>query len=272
MDKNIIFSIIVLTHSIFLHSKAIQIIDNPNISLQQIITDNMIGKNEIIGINDSFQCKRISKLCMDGNEPSYQEVCLNAFTQWCNNFVKEERDYVVFRMPLLKSMDLTDSNWKDENIHNDNIFSNRKSTIMIDPFYKDIPINNYLMNNDVIVSVSMPAGGFSGLRLVVIKAVIPYNGKYFKYEYNYVFELTVDFKKYKTKDTQKISKIIGEDIASTPNCFLYKDGGLSDHFLIYNFNWEYFTPNSTYRIMKIDIDPENKPLFLYDLMYRFELN
>lgn len=272
MDRNIIFIIIIFAHSILMQGKTVQIIDNPNITLQQIITDDKINKNEIIGINDSFQCKIISNLCKGGIDPSYQEICLNAFTQWCNNFVKEERNFVVFRMPLLKSMDFTDFNWENENIHNDNIFSKKKSTIIIDPFFKDIPINNYLMKNDVVISVSMPAGGFSALRLVEIRAIIPINGEYFKYEYTYVFELTIDFKKFKTKDTNKISQIIGGDIADTPNYFIHKDGGLSDHFLIYNFNWEYFKPNSSYKIMKIDIHPESKPLFLYDLIYQFDLN
>lgn len=271
MKRIYLLFIFIIGHCIVAQATKPQKISNPNITLKQIFAEDNIDKDIIMNINDSFQSKEITKQCKDGIEPNYQEVCLHAFSQWCNNFVNEEREYIVFRLPLLKDVNLSDYNWKSGESPNNDFVYKKKTKIILDPFIKDIPINNYLQQGNVIISISMPAGGFSGLRIVVIKAIIPYQGEYYKYEHNYVFELTVDFMKFKTKDTDKISILLGKQITDNPNYFIDRDGILSDNFLIQNFKWEYFIQNSTYRIKKIDINPAKNKLFLYDLIYGFEL-
>lgn len=265
----LIFHVFLLFSSNILGQQVInQVIDKKNISLKKIIQDDQYNINMPFLISSEFQQEIIR------NEdktitPDFIEIAIKAFVKWSNKFLNDDRNYIVLRMPLLKTLlNMGNHGFKNLDGKND-IFLSGKSEIDFDPFMKNYCVSNFLNENKIIVGISMPDGGFESQRMVQINAIIPFEKMYFKYQCNYYYLLSVNHNKFKNKNNSTISKILGERLINDTEYFITDEGSVSEMFFIKNFIWEPITSKEYFSLKKINVNPSVQSLFLYDLIYNY---
>jgi len=248
-----------------------QVIERNNVKLSQIIGDTAYNLNEPIRINDSIQEKVIKKMSeiyrTPGSDDDISNVCITAFMKWCDKFVGEKRDYVVLRLPFNKRADRNSDYWppKDElKKHPLNHYESNGAKIVFDPFVEVDTLNGFLVDNKVVLAVSKVVNGY--LYVVNLNAVMPYNGKSYRYETTYYFFRQLDFEVFKTRDVDEICSKLGKLIAKYPSEFVDPNGWIAMNFLSNYFRWD-FDARQLKTIREIDINPDTERITVKSLFY-----
>lgn len=249
------------------------IIENSNVTLSQIVNDGQYNLDKVIRIsNDSNgeTADDFTKLYNKAaDEDAYYDCCIEAFVNRCNRFVQDNRIYVGFRVPLWLKIDpnIFKEVWKTADMDGFNNFRSDGSEINIDPLYDSISLNEYLQKNYIIVSANM---SYTMSEVIInLDAIIPFDGKYYKYKTSYFFNRVIDEafykKEYDTTNVKEIGKLIGTQIVKEPTSFICEDGELNNSFFFEKFITKYTGMGDSY-IKRIDINIESdntfKSLFL----------
>jgi len=246
-------------------------IDNERGLLSQIIGDSTCNLKERIMIIDDIQEKVIKEknevYATPGSDDDISNVCITAFMKWCDKFVGGKRDYVVLRLPFNKRVDRNRNFWPPENKAEwqpYNKYEAQGSQIIFDPFIESDTLNGFLTDSMVVVAISKIENAY--VYVVNLNAVLPLNGRYFRYITTYYFFRQIDFNLFKTKDIDVICERIGHLISNNPQELLDSDGWLAMSFLIDFFKWDFDTRRFS-TIQEINIDPKNEKITIKSLFY-----
>lgn len=270
MNRFCVFAVVVLSAFSVAYAK-IQTIEKMNVKLSEIIGDTAYNLSQPININDNIQEKAIEKMAdiyrTPGSDDDIPNVCLKAFMKWCDKFVGERRDYIVLRVPFNKRADRNGHFWPYKDIlhkHPYNIYEDKGAQIVFDPFADQNTLNDFLLDNKVVVAVSKKESEYT--YIVNLDVVIPYNGKYYRYEAGYQFYNQLYFKKFKTKDIDTICDELGNTIAKYPSDFVDRNGWLLMTFFAYNFRWD-FDNRQFKRIQELNLNPKEEKITIKTLFY-----
>lgn len=256
-----IFRFLIASFVIFLvnqniSAKQVTVIEDKISNLNSLINNKKYDLFEGIKFPDSYSEKKINHFhklySIPASDDAITNTCLTVFIEWCNKFVKEKRDYVIFRTPFNVKADRDDDFWEPiDGKFNNFIF--RGSELSFDPFYMNVPVNGFFTDKKIVVSISKIEG--QTFYTVDLSAVIPYENSYFYIQKNYMFVRTIDFDMFKTKNIQKICDMLGQSIKDHPEVYICDDGVAAESLLFY-FHWEFFLSGYNF-IKQIHIDPEN---------------
>lgn len=255
-----IFRFVIVSFVIFhvgpdITAKQIRIIEDKVSDLNSLINNKNYDLSEGIKFTDSYSEKKF-KHFQDIHSGDMTNICLSIFIEWCNKFVKEKRDYVIFRTPFNVKVDRDEDFWKPIE-GNFNTFKFHGSELSFDPFYMEIPVNGFLTDKKVIISISESYG--DDFYLVDLSAVIPHENNYFYLQKTYMFVRTIDFDMFKTKNIQKICEIWGQEIIDHPEVYICDDGTVARRLSFY-FDWQFFLGGDNF-IKLIHIDSETETIY-----------
>lgn len=245
------------------NGKKYQVIKNDSIRLSQILNNDEYNIKEPISIISDLQRKYILN-SFDENMTNDQrlDLCLNAFFDWCDRFLCANREYIVFR-DRSAAPEKSDV-WQSKGDCG-YCFTEDGSEIIIDPFYNTIGVNEYLLNNKILISLNN-GESFTGEYGVNIDAIVPYNGKYYEISNMEIFYRKIDFKKFKTTDIKEICKIFSQAISENQSAFFDDKGFYVNSSLYPYLNWTF--PNiMSIRIKEIDLNPTSEKITIAKLFY-----
>lgn len=270
MKGIVVFVVLVLSACVMANAKR-QFAEKENITLRETIADTAYNLNEPIGIKDNIQEKAIKK--MDdvyrnpGCDDDVPNVCLKAFMKWCDKFVGEQRDYIVLRVPFNKRADRDGEFWPYKDIvrkHPYNVYENKGAQIVFDPFADQNTLNDFLIDNKVVIAVSKIEGEYT--YIVNLNAVIPYDGKYYRCVGGYQFFNQLYFKRFKTNNIDTICGRLGNLIAEHPSSFVDRNGWLSMTFFAYYFKLDFDNRRYEY-IQELKLNPTEEKITVKSLFY-----
>jgi len=267
MKHFIITFVLLFTMGVANANSQLQVIEKSNVKLSQIVGNAIYNLNEPIAINDDIQEKVIKKSVKKYRSYDISNACITAFMKWCDKFVGGKRDYVIFRLPLNKRTGRDSDIWSQKDELKESPLSqyeNNEAQIEFDPFVEVDTLNGFIVDNKVVLAVSKIENG--DLYVVNIDAVMPYKGKYYRYETAYRFYRQLDYEAYKTKDVDEICFELGNLIAEYPSEFFDRDGWLLDTLFLYSFRWDFDT-RQLKTIQEIDINPNTERITVKSLFY-----
>lgn len=242
------------------------IIQEQNITLSEICDNNIYKTNDHFILLNNSQDKFIKSKRRYWHDSSLSEenvegVCIQAFVKWCNKFVGENRKYFIFRTswhPKFEDMDLCP--WTIDSTKY-NTFHVGNSEIMIDPFYDNLELNNYMRENQVIISISCKRT--IGFLEVVLDAVVPFYNNYYKFTTRYFFCYQINFSQFKTKNILSIRKKLARIFVSDNLQETHDISGFSGAAMFYlkYFIWTYKSMDDTH-IIRINVNPNNEKITL----------
>lgn len=237
-------------------------IDKNDTTLKDIIHNGRYDLKRTHILDDDFQAKALDGLAKNGADAINCDSCfIQTFIQWCNNFLQDRRCYLVFGTPLFDRVD--EELWgSDEIMFNE--FKIQGSEVVFDPFYDNIRLNDYILDNKIIINVKTQKS--SDQYDMYLYALIPFEKKYYICSFYYELLRQIKFENFRTTNYIEICAQLGSYIENNPNEFLGADGKLSGNFLMNNFKW---TPYSVGpgQIKQIDLHPESEPITLKSLFY-----
>lgn len=249
-----------------------------NIALSEMMDNDNLDWNYRIWIRqgkNNLQEKRIRKIEKEsemGKDLGYQEaawssICLDAFTKWCNIFVRDKKDYIVFSLPwnfgsaynpmLPEELLPANNNKTDENL------LKNQTNVQIDPHINEYPLNEILNKKKVVLLVQGKCI-YNTRYIVYITAIIPYKNKYYRCGLSYCFAYHADPKEFKTKDINEICEQTAKNIEYFPERYLcggcYLDGPSP-----YNYVWT-FKRTGDISIERIPLNTKDGPVTITDIM------
>lgn len=255
-----------------------QMATNGNITLSEMMDNDNFDWNYRIWIRqgkDNLQGKRIREIetaSKMGEDLGYKEavwssICLDAFTTWCNIFLHEKKDYVVFSLPwnfasaynpmLPEELLSSDNNKSDENL------LRNLTNVQIDPHINECPLNQILDEKKVVLLVQSKCL-YNTRYIVYITAIMPYKNKYYRCGISYCFAYHADPKEFKTTDINEICEQTAKNIEYFPDRYLsagcYLDGPSP-----YNYVWT-FKRTGDISIERIPLNTKDGPVTVTDIM------
>lgn len=261
---------LLLVSMVIADASGMQYIENGKIKLSKIVNDKKYNLNEPIEIKDSYQGKIVRKWYDSYSATSAYDrmnICSKAFVQWCNRFVGEKRDYVIFRTPFVEGETLKTPIGAQIGCYGKDSSEYRirsNPDIIYDPFLKDMPLNNYIVEDDIIVSVS--DGCLDNVNVVTIKALIPFEGKYYRYSKHYYFRQRLNFKNLNTKSVKEATKLISINLEFSPTFFFDDKGVCSQEFFYYFSKYSFYSVGNNI-IEKAIINPSSEKITIEKLFY-----
>lgn len=227
-------------------------------TLKEIVKDHVYDLKQSHLIDTHYQDKMLRKITDKGKYSIHYDICsIQTFIKWCNKFLQEKADYIVFRTPILYQIGAEELDSREKPVCDTD-----SSAIVFDPFYETVSLNDYIINNKIIINVKKTETLTKSI--LHLNALIPFENKYYLFSTNYNFFQQIKFDKFRTKDIKEICKKIGYFIGHNPDWFLYVDGNLNSNFI-----WKYFRPAfdsvDTGHIKQIELHPESAPITLKEL-------
>ena len=248
-------------------------IDEPDIKLSQLVNNNLYDLDKTIYIESSNQLDVINNFVdIDFHkgimfpENEMCACCIQAFVQWCNKFLGEDRNYMIFRRPYPMELgEFDESIWKrrtkDKIEADSNQFKTDKSDVVFDPFYDSISMNKYLSENTVIIVVSWFLY-LSDKANVILDVLAPYKNEYYRFQDSYEFLLQIDFEKFSTKNFEEISHEVKQIIANDPSMFIDNEGTFKQMYYLENYEWRSYGNKNIIKMRLEKFDPANDKITL----------
>lgn len=233
-----------------------------NATLAQLNDDKFLDNYYVVKINDEDYFKsKISayeqKLWAQSQEYDFCDIVLSSFSMWCSEFLGKDSDIEVYQLPYTQELDKHSYVWSAKG-EGDNCFKDRGDNICFDPNIYAIAFNDALLEQRIVATVRILLD--SGSAVIKLYAIIPSDGKYYRWQCTFYFSQELNLIECNTKDIKAAKSTIERAFPE----YVDAEGWVSDDFFEKYLRW-CFNSMGTPELQRLNIDPRTELLTIRDL-------
>jgi len=233
-----------------------------NVTLVQLNSDKLLDNYSVVKIEDKdyLESKIMAYQQNASSQPQVCDFCdmvLYSFTEWCSGFLGKESDIEVYQLPYTKELDKKSYVWSVKG-DGDNCFKDMGGNICFDPNIYDVTLNDALIGQTIVATVRMLLD--SGSSVVKLDAIIPSEGKYYRWHNTFYFGEELNLSEYNSEDIESAKSHIERAFPE----YVDAEGWVSDAFFEKYLRW-CFDSMGTPELQRLNIDPKTEALTIKDL-------
>lgn len=231
-----------------------------NVTMHYLKSDNPFDLYKTVEIEDGNYIKSQiaayeEEIWAYSSEDSFSNIAMLAFSRWCRKFLNKSYDFEVYQLFLTKGI-IVSNNSGSGYINS----KKQEGNIRYVPFISDRPINKALSSGKIVVAISKDAT--DGKVSVTLDAIIPFEGRYYKYLNTFIFGCQLNFRGSNRNNVESLSKSTAKHLVD----YVDRNGGIVDAFFVQYLRWR-FKSMGNHELQRLNIHPKRENITIKSLFY-----